>query len=70
MTQQTGPTLSRVPVSVRKMVQIVSDPLISSTIATITALVTFGTWYYYATRCECAYSSYYVSLFILTLANT
>lgn len=50
MAQQTSPTLSRAPVSIRKMIQIISDPVIYTSIGAVTALVGFGTWYYYFNR--------------------
>lgn len=54
MSQQTNPTLHRAPASVRKMLQIVSDPVIFSGIAAVTALVGLGTWYYYSTKRKCS----------------
>jgi hypothetical protein len=50
MSQLTNPSLSRAPVSIRKMVQIIQDPVILTSIATFTTLVGFGTWYYYLGR--------------------
>jgi hypothetical protein len=49
MSQQTNPTLARAPASVRKMMQIVSDPVIFSSIAVVTGLVGLCSWYYYST---------------------
>jgi hypothetical protein len=50
MSQLTNPSLSRAPVSIRKMVQIIRDPVILTSIATVSTLVGFGAWYYYSTR--------------------
>lgn len=49
MSQLTSPSLSRAPASVRKIVQIIRDPVILTSLVTVTALVSFGT-YYYSTR--------------------
>ncbi|KAG1151929.1 hypothetical protein G6F37_005000 [Rhizopus arrhizus] len=50
MTNYNPPTLSRAPVSVRKMVQILRDPVIFTSVATITVISTLGTWYYYSRK--------------------
>lgn len=50
MGQQTSPSLSRAPMSIRKMVQIIKDPVIFTTITTVTALAAFGAWYYYSNK--------------------
>lgn len=50
MSQQTSFSISRAPVSVRKMVKIIRDPVIFTGIAAVTVMVGFGTWYYYSNR--------------------
>ncbi|KAI9344134.1 hypothetical protein BD770DRAFT_397764 [Pilaira anomala] len=47
MSQHTSPTLTRAPVPVRKMLHILRDPAIYTSIGAIAAIVGFGTWYYY-----------------------
>ncbi|KAI8047191.1 uncharacterized protein B0P05DRAFT_566679 [Gilbertella persicaria] len=47
MSQLTSPSISRAPVSVRKMAHILKEPFILSSIATVGALVLgVGSWYY------------------------
>ncbi|CAO3675441.1 unnamed protein product [Rhizopus stolonifer] len=41
------PTLSRAPVSVRKMVQILKDPVIFTSVTTVAIIGTLSTWFYY-----------------------
>lgn len=52
MSQHTSPTLTRAPVPVRKMLHILRDPAIYTSIGAIAALVGFGTWYYYFNKRE------------------
>ncbi|RCH87323.1 hypothetical protein CU098_001538, partial [Rhizopus stolonifer] len=44
------PTLSRAPVSVRKMVQILKDPVIFTSVTTIAIIGTLSTWFYYSRK--------------------
>ncbi|KAG2194968.1 hypothetical protein INT47_002824 [Mucor saturninus] len=45
---QPSLTISRAPVSIRRMGQILRDPVIFTSIAAVTAIAGFGTWYYYS----------------------
>lgn len=50
MSQQTSFTISRAPVSVRKMIQILGEPAILAGISVTTVLAGLGTWYYYSKK--------------------
>jgi hypothetical protein len=50
MAQSTNPALSRAPVSVRKLIQIVSDPAIFGGIAASFALASIGAYLYYSSK--------------------
>ncbi|KAI8366879.1 hypothetical protein BD560DRAFT_400344 [Blakeslea trispora] len=51
MSQLNNLSISRGPVSVRKMTQILKDPVVLTSIITASAIVAgFGSWYYYLTR--------------------